>query len=112
MQPAETSALARADGTVPYLQWGPSIAGAIAAASLAFVFFTFGSAIGLSVSSASPSWRDASAALALLSGIYLILAALVSFGAGGYVAGRMRARWTAAPSDEVEFRDGSNGLLA
>jgi hypothetical protein len=111
MQPAETSALGRADGTIPSMQWGPPIAGAIAAAALAFVLFTFGSAIGLSVSSASPTWRDASAALALLSGLYMILAALISFGVGGYIAGRLRARWTAAPADEVEFRDGSHGLL-
>jgi hypothetical protein len=43
----------------------------------------------------------------------LLLAALVSFGFGGYVAGRLRERWTtSAHSDVVEFRDGVHGLLA
>ena len=49
-------------GAVPGLgfQWGPIIAGAIAAAALAFVLDTFGLAIGLAVSSAAPTWRDTS----------------------------------------------------
>jgi hypothetical protein len=29
----------------------------------------------------------------MLSGLYLLLAALVSFGVGGYIAGRLRERW-------------------
>ncbi len=114
MQPAETSALGRADGTIPAMQWGPSIAGAIAAAALAFVFLTFGSALGLSVSSASPTWRDPRRPRwRFCRGFSMILAALVrASGVGGYIAGRLRARWTAeAPADEVEFRDGSHGLL-
>ena len=53
------------------LQWGPIIAGAIAAAALAFVLDSFGLAIGLAVSSAAPTWRDTSFALVFLSGLYL-----------------------------------------
>jgi hypothetical protein len=48
-----------------------------------------------------------------VSGLYLILVALLSFAFGGYVAGRMRARiTTVAAVDETEFRDGMHGLLA
>jgi hypothetical protein len=54
-------------------QWAPIIAGAIAAAALAFVFDSFGLAVGLAVSSAAPTWRDTSFALVLLSGLYLVL---------------------------------------
>ena len=71
---------------------------------------SFALAIGLSVSSAAPTWRDASIALALLSGLYVILAALASYGLGGYVAGLMRSR-AATPRDNVEFHDGMHGLL-
>ena len=53
-----------------YLRWTPVIAGAIGGAALSFIFLTFAVAIGLGVSSAAPTWRDASAALAILSGIY------------------------------------------
>jgi hypothetical protein len=45
-----------------------------------------------------------------LSGLYLVLAAIVAFGLGGYIAGRMRNALTVNP-DEREFRDGVYGLL-
>src|ERR1700730_8163142 len=89
-----------------YLHWSPILAGAIIAASLSFVLLSFGSAIGLGVASPSSSWRDTSSALALLGGLWLLLTALASFGLGGYLAGRLRSSWTAASTDEVEFRDG------
>jgi hypothetical protein len=105
-----------------FLQWTPVVAGAMAAAALSFILLMFGSAVGLGVSSTSPTWRDASAALAILSGIYLILQAIVSFGFGGYVAGRTRARFDdagpelgaagAAGTEDVENHDGFHGLMA
>ena len=91
------------------LSWGPAIAGAIAATALAFVLDSFGVAIGLALSSASPTWRDTSFALVLLSGLYLVLAALASYGLGGYIAGRMRRRYD--PGELPEFQDGMHGLL-
>src|SRR5215204_6049395 len=72
--------------------WGSIIVGALAAAALAFVLHNFAGAIGLAASSTAPTWRDASLALVALSGLYLILVALISYGTGGYVAGRMRRR--------------------
>lgn len=98
------------EGDISYIQWTPAIAGALAAASLAFVMHSFAAAIGLAVSSTAPTWRDASVALQLLSGLYLVVAAIISLGIGGYIAGRMRAP-LAASADEVEFRDGTHGLL-
>jgi hypothetical protein len=94
-----------------HVQWGPIVAGAIAAAALASVLHTFALAIGLSVSSTAPTWRDASFALVLLSGLYVILAALAAYGLGGYVAGLLRWRTTPAAPDDVEFSDGMHGLL-
>ena len=94
------------------IQWGPVIAGAIAAAALATVLHAFAAAIGLAVGSTAPTWRDASIGLWILSGVYLILVALASYGLGGYVAGILRERFaTAGDTDEVEFRDGVHGLL-
>jgi hypothetical protein len=96
-----------------FLQWTPVVAGAIVASAVSLILIAFGTAIGLSIVSASPSWRDASPALALLSGLYLLLTAVVGFGVGGYVAGRLRERWTpGAHTDVVEFRDGTHGLVA
>jgi hypothetical protein len=93
-----------------YVQWTPAVAGALAAAALAFVLHSFAAAIGLAVSSTAPTWRDSSTALQLLSGLYLVLVAVAAFGVGGYIAGRMRAP-VAASDDEVEFRDGVHGVL-
>jgi len=93
------------------IQWGPAFAGAIAAAALAFVLHSFAGAIGLAVTSTSPTWRDASFALWLLSGLYLVFVALASYGLGGYIAGRMRARVAGGTSQETEIRDGTHGLI-
>src|SRR5689334_6227892 len=75
---------------VSYVQWGPVVAGALTAAALAFVLQTFAVAIGLAISSTSPTWRDSSFFLQLLSGFYLIFVSIVAFGVGGYLVGRMR----------------------
>src|ERR1700730_4129044 len=97
----------------PFLQWTPVVAGTFVAAAVSVILIAFGAAIGLSIVSSSPTWRDTSPALSVASGLYLLLTALMSFGFGGYVAGRLRERWTAsAHSDVVEFRDGMHGLLA
>jgi hypothetical protein len=94
------------------LQWGPIVAGAVAAAALALILHSFAIAMGLAVSSAAPTWRDSSVALVLLSGLYLLLAAIASYGFGGYIAARERAPVAGRPVEEVEFQDGMHGLLA
>jgi hypothetical protein len=97
---------------VKYVQWGPVIAGAVTAAALAAVLHSFAAAIGLSVSSTAPTWRDASVGLWILSGVYLILVALAAYGLGGYIAGLLRDPIaTNARTDEIELRDNVHGLL-
>lgn len=94
-----------------YVQWGPAFCGAIIAAASFFVLMTFATAIGLAVTSVSPTWRDTSVGLAVLSGAWIVFSAVGSFSLGGYIAGRVRSRWE-APVDEIHFRDGLHGLLA
>lgn len=95
-----------------YIHWGAAIAGALVAAAISFVLMTFGAGIGLSIASPSPTWRNASVGLALLSGLWILVVALGSFAAGGYVAGRMRMRLGPASSDEIDFRDGMHGAAS
>ena len=109
----------------PRVYWGPVIAGALTAAALASVLHAFAGAIGLAVSSTAPTWRDASIALWILSGVYLVFVALVAYGVGGYVAGLLCKRYGSATFgnapvttntnpvliDEVELHDGLHGLL-
>jgi hypothetical protein len=107
------SQFAESEPAPGFVQWTPVISGALVASALFLVLVAFGTALGLSVASSAPTWRDTSSTLSLLSGLYLVLIGLVSFGFGGYIAGRSRTRWTAVPhNDFVEFRDGTHGLVS
>ena len=112
MTSVDPRAPAASESEIVNLQWGPIIAGAVGAAALGFVLNSFAVSIGLSVSSTAPTWRDASFALVLLSGLYLLLAAIVAYGFGGYLAARLCIRSAADTPAEIEFRDGVHGLLA
>jgi hypothetical protein len=108
--PAGAGPIPTQGGPLSYIHWGPVIAGALVAAAVSFVLMTFASAIGLMIVSPSPSWRDTSVWLAILSGFWIIVVTVGSFALGGYLAGRVRSSWKATV-DEVEFRDGAHGLL-
>jgi hypothetical protein len=108
--PATAGALPVPGGPLSYIHWGPVIAGAFVAAALSFVLLAFASAVGLAVASPSPTWRDTSVALVLLSGIYILATAVGSFALGGFIAGRIRTSWK-TNADEIQFRDGLHGLL-
>lgn len=95
----------------PLIDWRAIIAGAVVAAGISFTLIAFGSAIGLSVASTAPTWRESSPWMWTLSGLYLVFVALCSFGFGGYVAGRMRSRLRPVVADEIEFRDGMHGVV-
>src|SRR5262245_31181893 len=95
----------------PRVHWPAIIAGGLIAAALAVVLHTFAAAIGLAVSSTAPTWRDSSVALWILSGIYLVIAALASYGLGGYVAGWIRSWSRTGDVDASETTSGVHGLL-
>jgi hypothetical protein len=95
-----------------YVSWTPVIFGALVATALSSILLAFGTTIGLGVMSTAPSWRDTSPALALLSGLYLIIQAAISFGVGGYITGRIRSDAVAADPLEIEQSDGVHGLGA
>ena len=73
MTMVEPVAVAVNDEPFSTIEWKPAIAGALVAAAIAFVMHSFAAAIGLAVSSTAPTWRDASAALQVLSGLYLVV---------------------------------------
>ena len=104
------AALDRSGSPNPYIHWSSTFGGGLIAAAVIFVLITFATAVGLAVSSVSPTWRDTSVGLVVLSGAWVVLTAVGSFALGGYIAGRTRSTWPASP-DEVHFRDGLHGLL-
>jgi len=94
----------------PHFQWSAIFGGVAAAAGTSITLQAFGAGIGLSVASSAPTWRDASATLWLIGGVFLLFIAIVAFAVGGYVAGRMRAPLQIDLA-ETEFRDGMHGLV-
>lgn len=92
-----------------YVDWSSILAGGVVASGIAFVFTTFGGAVGLTLS--SPYDGDGSAIAALIAvGLWMLWTTTSSFMAGGYIAGRMQRRIDTASVDEVSVRDGIHGL--
>lgn len=94
--------------TVPGVDWGPVFAGTFVASAVALVFHGFAAALGISVSSSAPTWRDASLALVLASGLYLLVVGFFSYGLGAYVTSRLRPRTNVS---DTSYSDGMHGLL-
>jgi hypothetical protein len=93
-----------------YLEWGPVIAGALGAAAISLVFFTFGSALGLTAVSPYPYAGLSLNTFLILVALFAALVQVGSFAAGGYLAGRMRSPWLDGAESERQFRDGSHGF--
>lgn len=94
-----------------YIEWSAVFGGAFVVAALSFLLLTFGSAIGLSVVSPWSNPGTVATTLGFGTAIWFILVTLASFIAGGYLAGRMRAKRGDATEHEVEVRDGIHGIL-
>ncbi len=96
---------------VPHIDWGAVIGGAIFAAAISFVLLTFGSAIGLSVSSPYHGSGVSLVGFAIGAALWLIWVQVSSFMGGGYLTGRMRRRAFDSSPHESDVRDGIHGLL-
>ena len=94
------------------VSWGAVVAGAFAAASLSLILLMLG--VGLGLSSVSPWAPDGISAVTfgVSTVVWLTFTQLVASATGGYMAGRLRSRWTAVHGDEVHFRDTAHGFLA
>jgi hypothetical protein len=94
-----------------YVDWNSVLGGALVASALSFVLFAFGSGAGLL--SVSPySWNNPSGTtLSILAVAWFVFVMMNSFLAGGYFAGRMGRSIPDAKVDEIERRDGAQGLV-
>ncbi len=93
-----------------YVDWHSIIAGAVVATAIGVVFAGFGAALGLSALSPQPGEGSSTLSL-ILTGVWALVTILVSYGTGGYVAGRMRRRVDSATPDEVSARDAIHGMV-
>ncbi|HEX5048900.1 MAG TPA: hypothetical protein VFX89_17440 [Gammaproteobacteria bacterium] len=94
------------------VSWGAILAGGAAAAALSLVMLILGT--GLGFAAVSPWSFDAGTATALgvSTIVWISVTQLLASGVGGYLAGRLRSRWTDVLRDEVYFRDTAHGFLA
>ena len=93
-----------------YVEWGAIVAGSVVALAVSFVLLTFGAAAGLSAISPWNSTTTTIAAVSMGTALWMLLSYVWAFSLGGYLSGRMRHRRSSVQS-EVDFRDGSHGLL-
>src|SRR3984957_2319831 len=94
------------------VSWAPVTAGAVGAAALSLVLIAFGAGLGLSA--VSP-WSDSGVSAGTFktgTGIYLVIVAVMSSAVGGYLAARLRTKWTGVYTNEIFFRDTAHGFIA
>jgi hypothetical protein len=92
--------------------WGAIIGGALGAIAISIILFTAGSGFGLSTVEPWSFANRAPETFAKGAAIWLVVMQWLSAGFGGYLAGRLRAKWIGPRTDEVLFRDTAHGLLA
>ena len=96
----------------PPVSWASIIAGGVIAAVVTLILMLLGSGLGLTMISPWSSQSASAATVVISAAIWLVVAQWVSSCMGGYIAGRLRKRWSSIHSDEVVFRDSAHGLLA
>lgn len=94
----------------PGIDWAAILAGAVLAAGVGLVLNSFGAALGFSTLSADPGEGSVNVWL-IVSGFWMVITMVLTYMAGGYVAGRMRRRGDDVTDDETAVRDGVHGLV-
>ncbi len=94
------------------VSWAAIFSGALAAAILSLLLFTLGIGLGLSSVSVWSGRGAEGESVGWAAVAWLAFTQLASAGVGGYLAGRLRTKWTGVHTDEVYFRDTAHGFLA
>ncbi len=92
--------------------WGAIFAGAAGAASLSLLLLILGVGLGLSAVSPWATEGVTAETFGVTTILWLTFTQLAASGMGGYLAGRLRSRWSSLHTDEVYFRDTAHGFLA
>ena len=94
-----------------YVDWPAILAGTVIATAISLLFLTFGSALGLSLTSAYEGEGMSLVWFSIAAALWLLWVQISGFFAGGYLAGRLRRRKHDATEHESDIRDGSHGLI-
>ncbi|MDX1748930.1 MAG: hypothetical protein R3271_01265 [Methylophaga sp.] len=94
------------------VSWAAIFAGAVTAAAMTLIMLILGFGLGFSVIS---PWQNEGVTMETIGWstiIWLTITQIVAAGLGGYIAGRLRTRWTDINIDEIYFRDTAHGLIS
>jgi heme/copper-type cytochrome/quinol oxidase subunit 2 len=94
------------------VSWGAIIAGAIAAAILSLILLLLGTGFGFSAISPWSGEGISATTFGVTTVLWVTFVSLAASALGGYLAGRLRSRWTTTHVDEIYFRDTAHGFLA
>ena len=97
---------------LPGISWAAVLAGAITSCALTLILLSLGVGLGFSVVSPWSTSGVSATTFEIGTGLYFIVMAMISSAVGGYLAGRLRNRWTGVRSTEVVFRDTAHGFVA
>ena len=100
------------DPPVSGVSWAAVLAGAIASCALTLVLLSLGTGLGLAAVSPWGNAGVSTTTFKIGTGLYFIVMAMISSAIGGYLAGRLRTKWSGVHTDEVYFRDTAHGFLA
>ena len=99
-------------GPASAISWSAVFAGAIIAAAASLALLSLGTGLGLSAISPWAQRGVQASTFGVSSIVWVIVTQLCASALGGYLAGRLGARWAEVHADEVYFRGTANGLLA
>ncbi|WP_090141963.1 hypothetical protein [Limnohabitans sp. DM1] len=94
------------------VSWAAILAGAATATVMSILLLILGTGLGLSVVSPWSAKGISAISLGITAIVWLTLTQLISSGLGGYIAGRLRTRWTHVDKAETYFRDTAHGFLS
>jgi hypothetical protein len=99
------------DSSVPAVSWRAILGGAVATAAISVVLVVLGAGLGFAAISPWPGAGATATTFTIVAGIWLIVVQWLSAGIGGFITGRLRAKWVNLHTHEVFFRDTAHGFL-
>jgi hypothetical protein len=94
------------------VSWPAVWAGGFVTAALSLILLALGTGLGFASVSVWSGTGVSASKLGTGAILWLIVIQLISASMGGYLAGRLRTKWTGIHNDEVYFRDTAHGFLA
>jgi hypothetical protein len=93
------------------VSWSAILAGAFGAAAASLILVGLGSGFGLASLSPWPGSGASATTFTVMTAVWLVVVQWLASGLGGYIAGRMRTKWTGLHTHEVFFRDTAHGFV-